>query len=354
MFLIVTKTKISERYCTIKFDLPETKLNLIFTQIHIFRNVTWKRGKLDEKLFPLLINHHGQYYVSYTFTSISFSIACDKNSPTGNSVKFAKKIPFENFVWSAPTNFDCSDWTQRIRFPAFSLQKLQQFRCSYYFKGRPIGAPSTPFPNRVHRPTVNLITKNYCHRADRACRASSRAPRSRVSSVSPICGWLTATFVFQKWPDSSGSAWSCARRRDYALITPIFSIARQKRDPSAPALSWLPSLVIFTFRGTFRHRATAPHITIRDESANEEKGISVENPLQKKKRRERLKFSSIFGLVPIFIFFFLFPFLFLPSPLFFFLPRSTKDQREISELIRSVNIFLSLSLAPLGDYCNYC
>lgn len=64
-------------------------------------------------------------------------------------------------------------------------------------------APSTRFPNRVHRSTVNLITKNYCHRADRANRASSRAPRSPVSSVSPICGWLTATFVFQKWPDRS-------------------------------------------------------------------------------------------------------------------------------------------------------
>lgn len=99
----------------------------------------------------------------------------------------------------APTNSDCFDRTQRIRFSAFSLQKLQQFRCSYYFKGRSIEAPSTSFPNRVHRPTVNLITKNYCqHRADRACRASSRGARSRVSSVSPICGWLTADVRISK------------------------------------------------------------------------------------------------------------------------------------------------------------
>lgn len=45
----------------------------------------------------------------------------------------------------------------------------------------------------------------------------------------------------------------------------------------------LPSLVIFTFYGlyaaTFRH--IPPHITIRDEGANEEKEILVENSWQK-------------------------------------------------------------------------
>ena len=109
-----------------------------------------------------------------------------------------------------------------------------------------------------------------------------------------------------------------------------FSALRDKRETRPRELSWLPSLVIFTFRGTSRHRATAQHITIRDESVNEEKGISVENPLAKKKREKKKKrevgwnSARYSGPAPIFVFFLF----------FFFLPRSTKD-----------HIFLSLSLA---------
>ena len=119
-----------------------------------------------------------------------------------------------------------------------------------------------------------------------------------------------------------------------------FSALRDKRETRPRELSWLPSLVIFTFRGTSRHRATAQHITIRDESVNEEKGISVENPLAKKKEKKRKKERSVEIQLDIraqllFSFsFFSFSFFLVPRRITFF--------------------FLCPWLTLLGDYCNYC